>query len=88
MVMEGSPVGRHTVHYADDGTDFLDDVAKYLYDTDLSSSFEGQQHIITYTIGFTLNSDLLERTAAQGHGKYYYSSNAQTLSECLPEHRR
>lgn len=62
------------------GTHYLDDVAKYLYETDLSSSFEGQQNILTYTIGFTISSDLLESTAAQGHGKYFYSSNAQSLS--------
>jgi type IV pilus assembly protein PilY1 len=64
----------------DYGTDYLDDVAKYLYDADLSSSFEGQQNILTYTIGFTVSSNLLERTAAQGHGRYFYSSNAQSLS--------
>jgi type IV pilus assembly protein PilY1 len=64
----------------DYGTDYLDDVAKYLYDADLSSSFEGQQNILTYTIGFTVSSNLLERTAAHGHGRYFYSSNAQSLS--------
>ena len=62
------------------GTDYLDDVAKYLYDSDLSSSFEGQQNILTYTIGFTISSNLLERTAAHGHGKYFYSTNAQSLA--------
>ncbi|MEI9478726.1 MAG: hypothetical protein WCO26_19450, partial [Deltaproteobacteria bacterium] len=42
------PGGANEVHYIVDGrdelgTDYLDDVAKYLYDTDLSSSYEGQQ---------------------------------------------
>jgi type IV pilus assembly protein PilY1 len=64
----------------DYGTDYLDDVAKYLYDSDLSSSFEQQQNILTYTIGFTVSSNLLERTAAHGHGRYFYSSNAQSLA--------
>lgn len=64
----------------DYGTDYLDDVAKVLYEGDLSSSFEGQQNILTYTIGFTVSSNLLERTAAHGHGRYFYSSNAQSLS--------
>jgi type IV pilus assembly protein PilY1 len=62
------------------GTHYLDDVAMYLYDTDLSSSLENQQNILTYTIGFTISSELLERTAAHGHGKYFYSSDAQSLS--------
>ena len=77
------PGGAHEVPYESNGSDYLDDVAKYLYDTDLSSSLEGQQNIITYTIGFTISSDLLERTAAEGHGRYYYSNNAQSLSNAF-----
>ena len=75
------PIGAaHDPHYADDGSDYLDDVAKYLYDTDLRSDLEEKQNIITYTIGFTENNNLLERTAIQGHGRYYYTENAQTLA--------
>jgi type IV pilus assembly protein PilY1 len=81
------PGGAHEVHYIVDGqdmlgTDYLDDVAKYLYDTDLSSSYEGKQNISTYTIGFTVQSQhqLLARTATQGHGKYFYCDNAQGLA--------
>jgi type IV pilus assembly protein PilY1 len=74
------PGGAHEVYYASSGSDYLDDVAKYLYDTDLSSSFDGKQNVSTYTIGFTVSSDLLERTAAVGHGKYFYCNSAQSLS--------
>ncbi len=81
------PGGANQVHYIVDGqdmlgTDYLDDVAKYLYEGDISSSFEEQQNILTYTIGFTFHSqhNLLERTAEKGHGRYYYSDNAQTLA--------
>jgi type IV pilus assembly protein PilY1 len=84
------PGGAHEVHYIVDGqdmlgTDYLDDVAKYLYETDLSSSFTGQQNIITYTIGFTFQSqhNLLERAATAGHGRYFYSENAQSLSDAF-----
>ncbi len=66
--------------YSDSGSDYLDDVAKYLYDTDLRSDLTDKQDIITYTIGFTISSSLLERTATQGHGRYFYSKNAQELS--------
>ncbi|MCJ7784907.1 MAG: hypothetical protein MUP41_13320, partial [Desulfobacterales bacterium] len=71
--------------YTSEGSDFLDDVAKYLYDTDLRSDLSGQQNIITYTIGFTEDSnvDLLNRTAINGHGRYYYAQNAQTLSYAI-----
>jgi type IV pilus assembly protein PilY1 len=77
------PGAVHDPHYADSGTDYLDDVANYLYNTDLRSDLTGQQNIITYTIGFTENNDLLERTATQGHGKYFYTNNAQELSDAF-----
>jgi len=70
-------------HYADSGSDYLDDVANYLYNTDLRPDISGKQNVITYTIGFTIDNDLLERTATQGHGKYYYSQNAQQLSDAF-----
>lgn len=84
------PGGANEVHYTVDGedmlgTDYLDDVAKYLYETDLRSDLTGQQNIITYTIGFTVHSqhDLLDRTATYGHGKYYYTENAQQLADAF-----
>jgi type IV pilus assembly protein PilY1 len=67
----------------DGGTHYLDDVAKYLYDTDLRSDMENKQNIQTYTIGFTIHSDLLERTARNGNGKYYYAENVQTLADAF-----
>jgi len=86
------PGGANEVHYIVDGqdmlgTDYLDDVAKFLYETDLSSSYEGQQNIITYTIGFTVQSqhNLLGRTAEKGHGRYFYSGNAQELADAFQD---
>ena len=70
-------------NYADSGSDYLDDVAKYLYDSDRRSDLTGQQNIITYTIGFTSSSSILERTAMHGHGRYFYSDNAQELSDAF-----
>jgi type IV pilus assembly protein PilY1 len=43
----------------------------------------GTQNIITYSIGFTENNSLLERTATQGHGKYFYTVNAQQLASAF-----
>jgi len=86
------PGGANEVHYIVDGqdmfgTDYLDDVAKYLYESDLSSSYEGQQNIITYTIGFTVQSqhNLLGRTAEKGRGRYFYSGNAQELADAFQD---
>lgn len=84
------PGGANRVYYIVNGqdmlgTDYLDDVAKYLYDTDLSSSFTGQQNITTYSIGFTVQSqhNLLERAATQGHGRYFYTETAQELANAF-----
>jgi type IV pilus assembly protein PilY1 len=65
--------------YENEGSDYLDDVAKYLYDLDLSN-LEDKQNIRTYTIGFTINQQLLEDTAENGRGRYYYVHNAQSFS--------
>jgi type IV pilus assembly protein PilY1 len=75
--------GRDPGSFVDGGSHYLDDVAKYLYDTDLRSDMEGKQSIQTYSIGFTIHSDLLERTARNGNGRYYYSENVQTLSDAF-----
>lgn len=78
------PIGApNDPHYEDNGSDYLDDVAKYLYETDLRSDLTGQQNITTYTIGFTTNNDLLERTATHGHGRYYYAMTAQELASAF-----
>jgi len=70
-------------NYPSEGSDYLDDVAKYLYDNDLRTNLTGKQNIITYTIGFTINNSLLNRTATHGHGRYFYSQNSQQLSDAF-----
>ncbi len=80
------PIGApNDPNYPYNGSDYLDDVAKYLYDTDLRSDLTNQQNIITYTIGFTEDNDLLERTAIHGHGRYFYSNNAQQLADAFQD---
>jgi type IV pilus assembly protein PilY1 len=80
------PIGAaNDPNYPSNGSDYLDDVAKYLYDDDLRSDLTGQQNIITYTIGFTEDNDLLERTATHGHGRYFYSDNAQQLANAFQD---
>ncbi len=74
--------------YDSNGSDYLDDVAKYLYERDINptlgdgTSFD-KQNIVTYTIGFQLDNDLLQETAANGGGEYYTASNYSTLSEAF-----
>ena len=79
--------------YALGGSDYLDDVADYLYDTEDSVDptpsgvpVEGNQNLTTYTIGFTIGHDLLEDAGRiNGGGEYYTADNADELSEKLIE---
>lgn len=75
------------------GSDYLDDVAKYLFDTDFSTVFDGTQNVKTYTIAFDLTDTqavgLLQDTAdngqgaASGAGKALLAANATELSAAL-----
>lgn len=74
---------------SDYSSDYLDDVAQYLYTNDCNPglgtgdiSFE-RQNIITYTIGFQTDQQLLEDTAQNGGGSYYNTSSISGLSEAF-----
>lgn len=80
--------GNDPGYYASSGSDYLDDVAKYLYVNDCNptlgtgTSYE-QQRIITYTIGFKIDNDLLNETAMNGGGEYYTANSISGLSEAF-----
>ncbi len=71
----------------------LDDVAKYMYDNDLSSAFDGVQNVSTFTIGFgSVGADaaavtLLQRTADNnhGHGQAYLATSQTQLASALTQ---
>jgi len=72
--------------YSDNGSDYLDDVAKYLYENDIDSSlgpvgdtFE-KQNVIVYTIGFRTDKQLLAETAYNGGGLYYTANSISGLT--------
>ena len=74
---------------SDDGTDFLDDVAKYLHDNDLNptlgdvgSDFE-KQNLTIFTIGFKTDFNLLVDTATNGGGEYFTAEKAADLKEAF-----
>ncbi|MCU0279023.1 MAG: PilC/PilY family type IV pilus protein [Candidatus Nanopelagicales bacterium] len=76
--------------YPDNGSDYLDDVAAYLYQNDCNpamgdgTSFD-KQNIVTYTIGFKTNQSLLQRTAAKGGGEYFTAENYSELKEAFDQ---
>lgn len=61
----------------------LEELARYLYETDLDPSLPGKQNVATYTIGFTVDMPLLARAAAAGGGEYYTADDTASLAQVL-----
>jgi type IV pilus assembly protein PilY1 len=72
-----------------DGTGWgrcLDDLAQYLFRTDLRPTVAGTQNVTSYWIGFggdVTGSALLERTASLGGGEFYTAADTAELVEQL-----
>jgi type IV pilus assembly protein PilY1 len=71
--------------YESDGSDYLDDVAAYLYENDCNpdlgdgTSFD-KQNVVTFTIGFKVGHQLLYDTASNGGGEYFTADNVSELA--------
>ncbi len=78
-------VDEDPCEYVNGGSDYLDDVSKKIYDTDLRSDMSGKQTLATYTIGFTVANGLLERTADDGGGEYFTANSASELDTAFKE---
>jgi len=71
--------------YPDNGSDYLDDVAKYLYENDINptmgdgTAFD-KQNVVTFTIGFKTSNQLLMDTATNGGGEYFTADNISELA--------
>lgn len=81
--------GNETGAYAQDGSDYVDDVAAFLFENDLmpqmgvgDSQFE-KQHIITHTIGFRHSHRLLQETAKNGGGRYFTVGSTDGLARAF-----
>lgn len=74
---------------------YLDDIAKFGYDIDMKTtgtdsaggSYQDpnftQQNMRTYTIGFSVDNQMLEDAAGYGHGLYLQANNASQLTTAL-----
>ena len=62
---------------------YLDDIAYYMYNNDARSNLDDTQNVYTYTIGFTIQSQLLDDTATNGNGLYLTSNTASELAAAL-----
>ncbi len=95
-ITDGLPTSDNNDHY---GTNFaqtfvgasnadgsyLNDVAAKIYATDLRTTLSGNQNVITYTVGFTVASSILQTAATAGHGIYFQSNNADDLADSLTQ---
>ncbi len=65
---------------------YLDDIAKFMQDNDFRPDLTGKQSIDVYTVGLatdTAANNLLQKTAAVGNGQFFYSTQAQELTDAL-----
>lgn len=73
------------------GTDFLDDVAWYINHNDIFPNtpdnirpdMPGIQNIETFTIGFSVDNEILKETAKNGNGEYYTAGDYTALKAAL-----
>jgi type IV pilus assembly protein PilY1 len=61
----------------------LDELAQYMRQKDCSSGLAGEQNVITYTIGFATDQQLLSDTARKGGGKYYTADETEGLTDAF-----
>lgn len=79
--------------YNDEGSDYLDDVAKFLNGNDLRPDVGcgedptnrtcNKQNVFTYVVGFAVDHPLLSETARNGGGLYLTANNAAELAQKL-----
>jgi type IV pilus assembly protein PilY1 len=69
-----------------ESTLYLDDIAKFMHETDCRPDVDGDQSLDVYTIGFTTEgavNDLLEKTAQVGNGLFFTSDDPDDLRRRL-----
>jgi type IV pilus assembly protein PilY1 len=64
---------------------YLDDVAKYMFDTDLRTDLTGTQNLTTFVVGFSINAPILQAAATKGGGTFYNANNASELATAMTD---
>lgn len=76
---------------------YLDDIAKFAFDSDLRTSGTDnagvsygdlafpKQNLLTYTVGFSVDNQMLRDAAEYGHGEYYTANSADQLNDALSQ---
>ncbi len=63
--------------------DCLDDVAEYLFKSDVNSTEAGQQQVTTHTIAFDINLPIMAEAAAASGGEYFLADDVESLTLAL-----
>jgi len=63
----------------------LDDIAEYLSKTDINPDLDGTQSVTTYTVGFSVDLEILKDAAESSGGEYYLARDTKTLTKALTE---
>ena len=63
----------------------LDELSGYMASYDYNDPLDGIQNVITHTIGFAIDMDLLEQTAINGNGTYHTANSSQELKTAFNE---
>lgn len=68
----------------------LDELAEFMNETDLIPGLDGDQHVVTYTIGFGSGAggtllDLLKQTSTKGGGEAFVASDFLELSNAFTQ---
>ena len=59
-------------------------LSKYMFENDLDDTWQnGDQRVVTYTIGFVTDQELLSDTAEFGGGTYYTAYNSHELADAF-----
>ncbi|MCB1182625.1 PQQ-binding-like beta-propeller repeat protein [bacterium] len=66
-----------------DCSDHLDDVVWWMQHRDLRPDMDGDQNVVTYVVGFHENIQLLQDTADNGDGLFFYAENAVQLARSI-----
>ncbi len=66
-----------------DCSEYLDDVAAYMFSNDLRPDLEGFQNVTTYVIGMNINAWILNDTADKGGGEYFSANDPAQMAEAL-----
>ncbi|MGE0080885.1 MAG: pilus assembly protein, partial [Thiohalomonadaceae bacterium] len=61
----------------------LDELAQYLYKVDQRTDLNDTQNVITYTVGFATDQQLLSDAASKGGGEYQTTNDAAGLTDAF-----